>query len=767
MPASQPGRTSERGELARLDAALARLGGGDDPFASAVWATRMPIIVTNPREIDNPTVFVNDAFCNLTGYSREECIGQNCRFLQGAGTDPAKVSLLRAAVHAGEPLDVEIRNYRKDGSPFWNRLHMVPLYDASGALTYFFASQLDVTVERDRLASLESHNAALLAEKAARQQADLANAEKSRFLAVASHDIRQPLQSLMLLQGILAKMVQDEPAEKLVLRLGQTLESMSSMLSSLLDLNQVEAGAVSIDITEFNINTILDRMKDGFAYDAQAKGISLRAVPCNLIVRSDSRLLEQMIRNLLANAIKYSRQGKVLLGCRRHGAGLSIEVWDTGIGIPQDAVDAIFQEYRQLDNADRRSSNGLGLGLSIVHRFGALLGHRIRVHSEVGRGSMFAVDLLQAASSAVSASSGARGIEDSRIQPPGDASSILLIDDDPETGEILQSLLEDEGYHVMLAQDGLEALKLVEVEGMRPDVLVTDSKLPTSRSGPEITARLRGRLTTEVPVIVLSGDVSTRAADETDSRNAVRLTKPVKLRELTNAIQRIVSASRSAPPASATIPEGVDLRLDDATIFIVDDNHEVSDVIRSVIESAGGAVRAYASSEAFCASYKPDRNSCLLVDAYLPGMSGIALLEKIRADGDALPAIMITGNSDVAMAVHAMKAGASDFIEKPVGGAELIASIRNALSQTHSSEQLAARREEAASHVADLTARQRKIMTMVLAGHPSKNIAADLGISQRTVESHRASIMRKTNTRSLPALARLALAANWDGQGTA
>ena len=767
MPDSQPGRTSERGELARLDAALARLGGGDDPFASAVWATRTPIIVTNPREVDNPTVFVNDAFCSLTGYSREECIGQNCRFLQGAGTEPAKVSLMRAAVQAGEPLDVEIRNYRKDGTPFWNRLHMVPLFDASGALTYFFGSQLDVTVERDRLASLESHNAALLAEKDARQQADLANAEKSRFLAVASHDIRQPLQSLMLLQGILAKMVQGEPAEKLVLRLGQTLESMSSMLNSLLDLNQVEAGAVCTDITEFNVNNILDRMKDGFVYDAQAKGLSLRVVPCNLVVRSDSRLLEQIIRNLLANAIKYSRHGKVLLGCRRHGAGLSIEVWDTGIGIPQDAVDAIFQEYHQLATEERRSGKGLGLGLSIVHRFSTLLGHRIRVHSEVGRGSMFAVDLLQAASSAVSANSSARGIGDSRTQPPGNASSILLIDDDPETGEILQNLLENEGHHVLLARDGLEALELVEVEGMRPDVLVTDSKVPTSRSGPEITARLRGKLTTEVPVIILSGDASTRAAHETDSLNAVRLTKPVKLRELTNAIQRIVSASHNVPPASATIPEGVDLRLDDATIFIVDDNQEFSDAIQSVIESAGGAVRAYASSEAFCASYKPDRNSCLLVDAYLPGMSGIALLQKIRADGDTLPAIMITGNSDVAMAVQAMKAGASDFIEKPVGGADLIASISNALSQTHSSEQLAARREEAASHVADLTDRQRKIMTMVLAGHPSKNIAADLGISQRTVEGHRASIMRKTNTRSLPALARLALAANWDGQGTA
>ena len=242
---------SQKNELARLDAALSRLGGGSDPFAAAVWATRMPIVVTNPRENDNPMVFVNDAFCNLTGYARDEILGRNCRFLQGPATDPAKVALLREAVGTARPLDIEIRNYRKDGTPFWNRLHMVPLHDGSGALTYFFASQLDVTIERERLSFLESHNAELVAEREARRHADAANAEKSRFLAVASHDIRQPLQSLVLLQGILAHAVHGDAAEKLVERLGQTLDSMSGMLNSLLDLNQIEAGAVRTEVAEF------------------------------------------------------------------------------------------------------------------------------------------------------------------------------------------------------------------------------------------------------------------------------------------------------------------------------------------------------------------------------------------------------------------------------------------------------------------------------------------------------------------------------------
>ena len=144
-------------------------------------------------------------------------------------------------------------------------------------------------------------------------------------------------------------------------------------------------------------------------------------------------------------------------------------------------------------------------------------------------------------------------------------------------------------------------------------------------------------------------------------------------------------------------------------------------------------------------------------------MNGLELLQRLRDAGHRLPAIMITGNSDVPMAVQAMKAGASDFIEKPIGSSELLASVERALEQSRDSSKLSAWREAAANHVADLTPRQRQIMELVLAGHPSKNIAADLGISQRTVENHRASIMKKTGSKSLPALARLALAAAWSG----
>ena len=147
----------------------------------------------------------------------------------------------------------------------------------------------------------------------------------------------------------------------------------------------------------------------------------------------------------------------------------------------------------------------------------------------------------------------------------------------------------------------------------------------------------------------------------------------------------------------------------------------------------------------------PICDACVLIDAYLPGMSGLELLQHLRAAGHLLSAIMITGDSDVPMAVQAMKAGACDFVEKPIGGSELLASVDRALELSQDSSKVSAWRESAANHLAGLTSRERQVMDLVLAGHPSKNIAADLGISQRTVENHRASIMKKTGAKSLPA----------------
>jgi two-component system, chemotaxis family, CheB/CheR fusion protein len=233
----------------------------------------------------------------------------------------------------------------------------------------------------------------------------------------------------------------------------------------------------------------------------------------------------------------------------------------------------------------------------------------------------------------------------------------------------------------------------------------------------------------------------------------------VRLKELTKAVRCLLPASRAArhlPPVRPTAEMSNNL---EQVVFVIDDDSHIRDGLRKVLGADGRTVEDFATCEAFLEAYHPRYEACLVVDAYLPGMSGLELLQHLSHSSHRLPAIMITGNGDVPMAVQAMKAGALDFIEKPFNHSDLRASVERALEQSRDLGKLLAWREAAANHIAALTPRQWQIMDLVLSGHPSKNIAADLGISQRTVETHRASIMKKTGAKSLPALARLALAA--------
>jgi len=601
---------------------------------------------------------------------------------------------------------------------------------------------------------------------AAKRQAELATVAKSRFLAAASHDLRQPLQTLALLQGLLAKKVEGDKAQSLVGRIDEALSAMTGMLNTLLDINQIEVGAVKAETVDFPVNTLFDRLRDELTYHAQAAGLALRVMPCALTIQSDPRLLEQIVRNLLSNALKYTQRGKVLVGCRRRKGKLRIEIWDTGLGIPTSELQAIFEEYHQLDNPARQRSQGLGLGLSIVKSLGDLLGHRVRVRSLEGRGSVFSIEVpLSHCVEALAPPDRPSGAVDAPAHLAPRSGTILIVEDDPEVRENLELFLKEEGYDAAAAVDGPAALELAVRRTIRPDLVLADYNLPNGMNGIQICQELRRELSRPIPFIILTGDISTEALRDIALHDCVQFNKPVKLRALTQAIERLLAKPPAIPAPQAIRSVEVAIAPDHAKIFIVDDDDHIREAIRAVLEDDGRVVETYASCEEFLEAFRPGHSACLLIDAYLPGMSGLELLRKLHHDGNPLPSIMITGNSDVPMAVEAMKAGALDFIEKPIGREELLVSIDRALELSQDSNKLQDWRESAATHLAGLTPRQREVMDRVLAGEPSKNIAADLGISQRTVENHRASIMKRTGSKSLPALARLALVASGGGTG--
>jgi len=676
-------------------------------------------------------------------------IGRPLADLRSLATDTQLPDDARTVLQSLEPVDREVET--PGGT--WFRRRVLPYRTEDNGIGGVVITFNNVTRRKQAAAALED----------AKQEAEAATLAKSRFLAAASHDLRQPLQTLALLQGLLTRTVADEKAAGLLRRQDEALDAMSGMLDTLLDLNQIEAGVVRAEVSDVSVNDLLSRLRDEFTLHAQAKGLTFRILPCSATIRTDPRLLEQMLRNLLSNALKYTGQGRVLVGCRRQGSSrggsLRIEVWDTGVGIPEHELHTVFQEYHQLDNAARERGRGLGLGLSIVQRLGTLLGHRVHVRSQPGRGSVFSIEVVCIGDAPPPAAQpGGGGTSTGAARPDRRAGSILVVEDDPELCALLTLLLQDEGHQVTVAPDGSAALQMIADGAVRPDLVLADHNLPGGMSGLQVAAQLREALP-GLPVIVLTGDIQAGTVRDVAQRGFMHLSKPVKPDELVRMIQELLPAP---PPAPILVARGAPAPSQAPMIFVVDDDSTVRAALRSVLEDDGCRVEEHASGAAFlaaCGRAHPGKDACLLVDAAMPGMDGLELLRQLGRAGYRLPAIMITGNGDVSMAVRAMKAGALDFIEKPVRRVDLLEGVRRALSQSRGAAEQSAWHAAAAHSIANLTQRQREVMALVLAGHPSKNIAADLGLSQRTVENHRASIMRKTGARSLPALARLALAA--------
>ncbi len=653
-------------------------------------------------------------------------VGRKLADFRSRASDPALFTDASQVLSNSQPVEAEVQT--EDGG--WFQRRILPYRTHEGATAGVVITFADITERRTAQSALE----------AARRAAEHANLAKSRFLAAASHDLRQPLQVMRLISALLAKAEHDQAGGSLLSGSTRAIDSMAGMLNALLDINQIDAGIVQPARGGFPVQELLTTLEQEFFYLAAAQGLSLHVVPCGLSIDSDARLLEQMLRNLLANALKYTQHGGVLLGCRRAGAKLRIEIWDTGIGIPEVQLQEIFEEYRQIGNAARERSRGLGLGLSIVKRLGELLGHEVRVRSWLGRGSVFSVEVPVAPASEPRPTPAMPPA----IVPPAKATgTILLVEDDSGILQLLQSFLIGEGYHVLAATDGVTALHLATV-ATPPDMVLTDYNLPGEMNGVALVTALRAQCKRELPGIIITGDIASATLREIADHRCVQLNKPMKLADLMIAIQTLFAQPAAAAPK---------------TVFVIDDDPAVRALMQTIFEADGYRVRCFADCESFLRAAESDADACLLLDEHLPGMSGFALLEVLAAAGRHLPAIMITGQGDVKMAVRAMHAGVADFIEKPAGAADLRRCVARALKLGHEAEVPAAHVSVAIAKIARLTSRQREVMEHVLAGEPSKNIAADLGISQRTVENHRAAIMAKTGVRSIPELARLAMKA--------
>jgi len=474
----------------------------------------------------------NRQVCALFGYAPEELVGEPVELLMPERfreQHPAQRQAYARNMRF-RPMGVGLQLFgrRQDGTEFPVEISLSPIENDQGQPVLVAAAIRDVT-DRKRV------EAELVA---ARESADRANQAKSRFLATASHDLRQPLQTLALLNGTVRRMVRNPAAAEVLAQQEEAIGAMSRLLNALLDISKLESGTVKPDPSDFAVNALFEELRREFASLADSKGLKLQVMSCEDSVHSDPSLVGQILRNLVSNAIKYTREGWVALRCLHEQAGLvRIEVLDTGIGIPADQLRYIYDEFFQVGGPANRAREGYGLGLSIVHRLAALLEIKLDVRSEVGKGTVFAFTLPTGHSSVR---------QPRRAQPPVAVAHaparILLVEDDPAVRNATRLLLKADGYEVTSTTSLVEALAQA-AHDPRVDLLITDYHLD-SETGTQVIAALRELLNRPLKTVLMTGDTSSAIAELPPDPLMRVANKPVNSEELFRLVRELLAGEQ-------------------------------------------------------------------------------------------------------------------------------------------------------------------------------------------------------------------------------
>ena len=463
---------------------------------------------------------VNEQAERMFGYGRGELLGRRIEMLlperlRKEHQDFRKTFVADPEVRPmGAGRDLVAR--RGDGTEFPVEISLSPAVTSSGT---FVSSVIRDVTERKRMEQEINE---------ARLEAERANKANSAFLAAASHDLRQPVQALSLLNGALRRTVTNARALDMIESQEHSLTAMTNLLNSLLDISRLDAGAITPEIEDFPIQRLIDRLSAEFGRQASHKGLVFIAESCTSTICSDPNLLSEIIQNLVSNAIRYTEKGSVRLACSYLDGHCRIEVRDTGIGIEKDQLEAIFQEFHQ-GTSPSASKEGFGLGLAIVRRLADLLEHEVGVESTPGKGSCFSVTVP----SAVSIEDGGNvdAGEDSAVRPGG-AGLVVLVEDDVNVAGAWGMLLEAEGYEVVAAGTVAEADAVVEGLIKIPSLIISDYHLADGSTGVESVVHIRKHFGEDIPAFIVSGDTSKVVMDARPLDNCTLMSKPVNTARL-------------------------------------------------------------------------------------------------------------------------------------------------------------------------------------------------------------------------------------------
>jgi len=479
---------------------------------------------------------VNGQAEQMFGHTREEMLGNEIEFLLPEEVHDKHIS--HRTAYSRDPhlrpmgIGMDLRGKRKDGSSFPVEISLSPVTSATGS----FVS----SVIRDVSARKKLENDLI----SAREEAERANKANSAFLAAASHDLRQPVQALSLLTGALRRTAKDELVLEMVESQQHSLDAMTNLLNSLLDISRLDAGKVEPEFEDFPIQRLIDRLSAEFSRQAMQKKLQFNACDCETIVRSDPNLLGEIVQNLVSNAIQYTDKGNVTLTCHEEDGQLEIGIADTGIGIAPEQIEQIFQEFHQIKTPGQ-DKEGFGLGLAIVKRMADLLEHKVAVESDPGNGSTFSVSMPIVATSHASRDKETRVSTDDVVEPG--SGLIILIEDDVQVANAWGLLLEAEGFRVATAASAKEARAVVEHLDTPPELIISDFHLLDGSTGVEAVAEIRRRFDQIIPAFIVSGDTSKMVQEARSTENCAIMNKPVNTDHLLKVAKEAI-ATGIVPP---------------------------------------------------------------------------------------------------------------------------------------------------------------------------------------------------------------------------